>query len=55
MGFIEESDVREMLSDETLVDENIIALVSDPGVFKELAHGIFTKEIVFISNNIHVI
>ena len=55
MGFIEESDVRQMLSDETLVDEIITALVSDPGVLKELAHDIFAKEIVFMSENIHVI
>ncbi|MCH7732538.1 MAG: hypothetical protein IIB44_08505 [Candidatus Marinimicrobia bacterium] len=40
MGFIEESDVRQMLSDETLVDEIITALVSDPGVLKELAEDV---------------
>lgn len=55
MGFIEESDVRQMLSDGTFVDEIITVLVSNPSVLKELANNISTKEIVFMSDNIQVI
>lgn len=40
MGFIEESDVRQMLTDETLVDDIITGLVNDPDVLQELAEDV---------------
>lgn len=40
MGFVEESDVRQLLNDESLVDDIIAALVSDPKVLQELAEDV---------------
>ena len=40
MGFVEESDVRQLLTDETLVDDIIAALVNDPNVLQELAEDV---------------
>lgn len=40
MGFFEENDVREILSDEALIDDIIGALVNDPEVLKGLAEDV---------------
>lgn len=40
MGFVEESDVRQLLTDETLVDDIITGLVNDPDVLQELAEDV---------------
>ena len=40
MGFIEESDVRQMLKEDGLVDEIVSSLVEDPKVLAELADDI---------------
>ncbi len=40
MGFIEESDVRQMLKEDGLVDEIVSSLVEDPKVLAELADDV---------------